>query len=158
MEPRSRHTAQERDAFCLLEMNVLWCEKCKSEQQHFATLALTSANHVYVTNKILFDLNECCISWPGLYNHLTSTHLRWFGMSWTAKWRKNSQQVLSICGNSFKTVGKAFHMKLVERMMRVCKSAIKAKGWLLWRISNIKCILIYLTLVFGYYMIPCVIS
>uniref|UniRef100_A0A4W5R4R9 Transcription factor BTF3 n=1 Tax=Hucho hucho TaxID=62062 RepID=A0A4W5R4R9_9TELE len=30
-----RHTTQEGDAFCLLEMNVLWCEKCKSipEQQ-----------------------------------------------------------------------------------------------------------------------------
>ena len=26
MGPRSRHTAQEGDAFCLLEMNVLWCE------------------------------------------------------------------------------------------------------------------------------------
>ncbi|CDQ70316.1 unnamed protein product [Oncorhynchus mykiss] len=35
MGPRSRHTAQEGDTFCLLEMNVLWCEKCKSvpEQQ-----------------------------------------------------------------------------------------------------------------------------
>ena len=35
MGPRSRHTAQEGDAFCLLVMNVLWCEKCKSipEQQ-----------------------------------------------------------------------------------------------------------------------------
>ena len=35
MIPRSRHTAQEGDAFCLLEMNVLYCEKCKSipEQQ-----------------------------------------------------------------------------------------------------------------------------
>ena len=35
MGPRSRHTTQEGDAFCLLEMNVLWCEKCKSipEQQ-----------------------------------------------------------------------------------------------------------------------------
>ena len=30
MGPRSRHTTQEGDAFCLLEMNVLWCEKCKS--------------------------------------------------------------------------------------------------------------------------------
>ena len=30
-----RYTAQEGDAFCLLEMNVLCCEKCKSipEQQ-----------------------------------------------------------------------------------------------------------------------------
>ena len=35
MGPRSRHTAQEGDAFCLLELNILWCEKCKSipEQQ-----------------------------------------------------------------------------------------------------------------------------
>uniref|UniRef100_A0AAZ3RV04 Transposase Tc1-like domain-containing protein n=1 Tax=Oncorhynchus tshawytscha TaxID=74940 RepID=A0AAZ3RV04_ONCTS len=35
MGPPSRHTAQEGHTFCLLEMNVLWCEKCKSipEQQ-----------------------------------------------------------------------------------------------------------------------------
>ena len=35
MGPRSRHTAQEGDTFCLLEMNVLWGEKRKSipEQQ-----------------------------------------------------------------------------------------------------------------------------
>jgi hypothetical protein len=35
MGPRRRHTAREGDAFCLLEINVLWCEKCKSfpEQQ-----------------------------------------------------------------------------------------------------------------------------
>ena len=26
MGPRSRHTAQEGDVVCLLEMNVLWCE------------------------------------------------------------------------------------------------------------------------------------
>jgi hypothetical protein len=36
--------------------------------------------------------------------------------------------MLSICGNSFKTVGKAFQMKLVERMTRVCKAVINAKG------------------------------
>ena len=30
MEPCSHHTVQEGDAFCLLEINVLWCEKCKS--------------------------------------------------------------------------------------------------------------------------------
>ena len=67
---------------------------------------------------------ECCIRWPGLYNHPISTQLRWFGMSWT-EWRKSSQQVLSICGNSFKTVGKAFQVKL--RMPRVCKAVFKAK-------------------------------
>jgi hypothetical protein len=35
--------------------------------------------------------------------------------------------VLSICGNSFNTVGNAFQVKLVERMPRVCKAIIKAK-------------------------------
>ena len=37
MGPRSRHTVQEGDAFCLLEINALWCEKCKSipEQQQW---------------------------------------------------------------------------------------------------------------------------
>jgi hypothetical protein len=36
--------------------------------------------------------------------------------------------VLSICGNSFKSFGKAFQVKLVERMPRVCKAVMKAKG------------------------------
>jgi hypothetical protein len=36
--------------------------------------------------------------------------------------------VVSICGNVFNTVGKAFQVKLVERMSRVCKDVIKAKG------------------------------
>jgi hypothetical protein len=35
--------------------------------------------------------------------------------------------MLSICGNS-KTVGKAFQVKLVERMPSVCKAVIKTKG------------------------------
>jgi hypothetical protein len=33
-----------------------------------------------------------------------------------------------MCGNSFKTIGKAFQGKLVERIPRVCKAVIKAKG------------------------------
>jgi hypothetical protein len=53
---------------------------------------------------------ECCIRLPGLHNHPTST------------------QLLSICGDSFKIVGKAFLMKLVEGMPRMCKAVIKAKG------------------------------
>jgi hypothetical protein len=36
--------------------------------------------------------------------------------------------VLCICGNAFKTVEKAFPMKLVERMLRVYRAVIKAKG------------------------------
>ena len=35
--------------------------------------------------------------------------------------------MLRIFGNSFKTVGKAFLMKLVERMPRVCKAVLMAK-------------------------------
>ena len=34
---------------------------------------------------------KCCIRWPGLHYHTTSTQLRWFGMSWTAEWRISSQ-------------------------------------------------------------------
>ena len=30
--------------------------------------------------------------------------------------------------NSFKTVGKAFQVKLVKRMTSICKAVIKAKG------------------------------
>jgi hypothetical protein len=41
---------------------------------------------------------------------------------------KSRQQVISIYGNSFKMVGKAFLMLLVERMPRVHKAVIKAKG------------------------------
>jgi hypothetical protein len=33
-----------------------------------------------------------------------------------------------MCGNSFKTIGKAFLMKLVERMPRVCQAVIKTRG------------------------------
>jgi hypothetical protein len=41
---------------------------------------------------------------------------------------KEKQQVLNTCGNSFKTVEKAFQVKLVERRPRVCKAVIKAKS------------------------------
>jgi hypothetical protein len=45
--------------------------------------------------------------------------------------------VLSICGNSFKTVGKAFQVKLVERMSNVCKAVIKAKSGCYFKESKI---------------------
>ncbi|XP_031644573.1 transmembrane protein 222 isoform X2 [Oncorhynchus kisutch] len=51
---------------------------------------------------------ECCIRLHGVHNPPTSSKLRWFWKSRTAARRKSSEQVLSICGNSFKTVGKAF--------------------------------------------------
>ena len=43
--------------------------------------------------------------------------------------------MLSTCGNSFKTLGKSFQVKLVERLPRVCK-AVKAKGG--YTLKNLK--------------------
>ena len=61
--------------------------------------------------------------------------------------------MLSIWGNSFKTVGKAFQVKLVERMPRVCKAVIKAKGGY-FEESKIKNIFLFVLQLSGYYMIP----
>jgi hypothetical protein len=40
-------------------------------------------------------------------------------MSWTTEGRRGT------CGNTFKTVGKAFLIKLFERMPRACKAVIE---------------------------------
>ena len=48
--------------------------------------------------------------------------VRWFGMSRTTEGKSANKRLA--CGNSFKTVGKAFQVKLVERMPRVCKAVI----------------------------------
>jgi hypothetical protein len=61
------------------------------------------------------------MTWPPQSPDLAQ--LKWFVMSW-----KIRQQLLSVCGNSFKTAEKALKVKLVERMSRVGKAVIKAKG------------------------------
>ena len=69
---------------------------------------------------------ECCIRWPGLLNHPTSTQLRWDELDRRVKEKQaTSDQYM---WELFKTVGKAFQVKLVDRMPRVCKAVIKAKG------------------------------
>ena len=60
--------------------------------------------------------------------------------------------MLSICGNSFKTVGKSFQVKLVERMPRVCKAVIKSKGGS-FEESKIEIDFDLFNTFFGYYMI-----
>ena len=66
--------------------------------------------------------------------------------------KEKQPTVLSLCRHSFKTVGKAFQVKLVYRMPRVCK-AVKAKGGYFEEYK------IYICFNFlGYYMILCVIS
>ena len=65
----------------------------------------------------------------------------------------NTLEGVPISGNSFKTVGKAFQVKLVKKLPRVCNAVIKAKGGYL---KNLK-YKIYLDLFntfFGYFMIP----
>ena len=56
------------------------------------------------------------------------TDLNPIEMVWDGLNRRVKEKQLSICGNSFKTVGKAFQVKLVESMPRVCKAVIKSKG------------------------------
>ncbi|CDQ85429.1 unnamed protein product [Oncorhynchus mykiss] len=65
------------------------------------------------------------MTWPPQSPDLNPIEMVWDELNRRVK---EKQQVLSKCGNSFKTLGKAFQVKLVERMPRVCKAVIKAKG------------------------------
>ena len=65
------------------------------------------------------------MTWPPQSPDHNPIEMFWDDLNLRVK--ESSQQVLSICGNSFKTVGKAFQVKQVERMPRVCK-AVKANG------------------------------
>ena len=65
--------------------------------------------------------------------HPQSPDLNPFEMVWDeldrrVKEKQPTSAQHTVCGNSFKTVGKTFQVKLVERMSRLCKAVIKAKG------------------------------
>ncbi|KAJ8353442.1 hypothetical protein SKAU_G00210090 [Synaphobranchus kaupii] len=66
MGPRSRNTAQEGDSFCLLEMNVLWCEKCKSIPAKDLVKMLEGTGtkvSIYTVKRVLYrhNLKGCSI-------------------------------------------------------------------------------------------------
>jgi hypothetical protein len=85
----------------------------------------------YLTKESDWVLHQ--VTW--LDNHLTSTQLRWSGMSWTAEWRRSSQQVLrmwEILQDCWKSIPGDYLMKLVERM----QSCHQGKGWLLKKLTN----------------------
>jgi hypothetical protein len=65
---------------------------------------------------------ECCIRWPGLHNHLTSTHLRWFGMSWTTEWRKSINKCSAYVG----TPSRLLEINSLWSWLRECIACIKA--------------------------------
>jgi hypothetical protein len=65
------------------------------------------------------------VTWPPQSSVLNLIEMVWDELDCRMK---SSQQVFSICGNEFKTVGKAFLVKLVEGVPRVCNTVIKAKG------------------------------
>ena len=63
------------------------------------------------------------MTWPPQSPDLNPIEIVWDELDCRVK-----EKQLSICGNSFKTVRKAFQVKLVERMPRVGKAVTKAKG------------------------------
>ena len=65
------------------------------------------------------------MTWPPQSLDLNPIEVVWDELDRRVK--EKQLTMLSICGNSFKIVGKAFLMKLVERMPRVCKAVIKAR-------------------------------
>ena len=74
---------------------------------------------------------ECCIRWPGLHNHPTSTQLRWFGMSWNAEWRKSSQHMWELLQGYCQSIPSEAGWDNGKSV----QSCHQGKGWLLWRIS-----------------------
>ena len=63
MGPRSHHTAHEEEAFCVLEMNVLWCEKCNGLQLHMGTKTVLLEKCPLETKIELFGHNDHCYVW-----------------------------------------------------------------------------------------------
>ena len=68
------------------------------------------------------------MTWPPQSPDLNPIEMVWDELDRRVKEKQPTSTQQTVCVNSFKTVGKAFLMKLVERVPRVCKAVIKAKG------------------------------
>ena len=94
---------------------------------------------------------ECCIRWPGLHNHPTSIKLRWLGLFGQQSEGKAVKNCSAYVGTPSKLLKK--HSRWI--WLRECQECAKLSSRqrvTIWRISNIKYILICLTL-FGYYIL-----
>jgi hypothetical protein len=66
------------------------------------------------------------MTWPPQSPHLNSIETVWDELDRRVKEKQSTSAQYTVGGNSFKTVGKAFQVKLVDRMSRECKTVIKA--------------------------------
>ena len=89
------HTAQEGDSFCLLEMNVLWCEKCKSIPETAKDLVKMLEEtgtkvSIYTVKRVLYQHNlkgRSARKKPLLQNRHKKARL-WFAMFCHCTWYK----------------------------------------------------------------------
>jgi len=72
---------------------------------------------------------ECCSRRPGLHRPKPNEKV-WDEMDRRvkAKGSKSAQHLWELLQNCWKTISGDYLMKLIERMPRVCKTVIKAKG------------------------------
>ena len=97
------------------------------------------------------------MTWPPQSSDVNQIEMVWDELDRTAEWRISSHQMLSIWGNSFNTVGKAFQVKLVKRMPRVCKAESRQRVATLKNLKS-KIYLVCLTLFWSLHDSLCVIS
>ena len=66
------------------------------------------------------------MTWPPQFPDLNLIEMVWDESDRRVKKKQPTSAQHTVCGKSFKTVGKAFQVKLVERIPRVYKAVIKA--------------------------------
>ena len=68
------------------------------------------------------------MTWPPQSPDFNPIEMVWEELDRRVKEKQPTSAQYTVCETSFKTVGKTFQVNLFERMPRVCKAVIKAKG------------------------------